>query len=359
MEIQEKEKGLKRAAEEPLSSPEANKKQNTEPEEVKNEADAPKVTEKPAVEKPVSQTSFFGSALTKLQSNGGFGGKAFGNTTGNLFSQAAKSTFGGATFGKSPAGGMFAKAAEKLNTGGGGMFAKAAQKLAKGSTGFPQAASNANKDKEGEDNVVTPIFGTSDKTDAETETDATKAMFGKQTDTDTGEEKESHLLQVPARLYCFVNVSPEAEKESTSTEDEKGTTKDETPESQESETKKGEKDKAAASKPVWRERGRGLLTVNQSKENETTSRLVMRQDRNKRLVLNAPIWDGISPKILPPKSLRIQAVNDATNSKKIEVFLISSSKKDVEQLEKVINSCVDKKKKGDQADKKEGQDESK
>lgn len=71
--------------------------------------------------------------------------------------------------------------------------------------------------------------------------------------------------------------------------------------------------------------------------------LVMRQDRNKRLVLNAPIWDGISPKILPPKvvlfvrkilafnsfrllqSLRIQAVNDATNSKKIEVFLISVS----------------------------------
>ncbi|XP_037094772.1 ran-binding protein 3-like [Pollicipes pollicipes] len=105
----------------------------------------------------------------------------------------------------------------------------------------------------------------------------------------TGEEDESNVLQINCKLYAF------------------------------------NKDNCS-----WLERGRGLLRLNDRRQEEgpLQSRLVFRTQGSLRLVLNTKIWPGMSVEKPSEKDVRVTAMDN----EQVKVFLIKSSTKDAELL---------------------------
>lgn len=187
----------------------------------------------------------------------------------------------------------------------------------------------------------------------------------------TGEEKEETLVQLNARLYCFVKPDAVASAGSANTgvppaaSDGPGTageTKGEA-KSPDSAEKEGSGAKSSGAQPagVWQERGRGLLKVNRTLSEPTVSRLVMRQNDSKRLCLNAPVWSGIVQRAdnqaKPTKRIIVNVVNAAQAPLKkpattdlgsgdskdtaepaavLDAYLISGSAKDIQEVEKLL-----------------------
>ncbi|XP_014250693.1 ran-binding protein 3 [Cimex lectularius] len=107
----------------------------------------------------------------------------------------------------------------------------------------------------------------------------------------TGEEEESNVLQINCKLFSWSEYS-------------------------------------------WVEMGRGTLRVNDTPStNPPQHRLIMRTVGSLRIVLNTKIWDGMSVDKASSKSLRITAM-DCRGV--VKVFLIVSSPKDIDQLERCL-----------------------
>ncbi|CAL8108530.1 unnamed protein product [Orchesella dallaii] len=64
----------------------------------------------------------------------------------------------------------------------------------------------------------------------------------------------------------------------------------------------------------WVERGRGLLRLNDSKEETDVSRLIIRSKGSLRVMLNTKVWEGMRVEKTGDKSVRIMAVDLEANS---------------------------------------------
>eukprot|EP00047_Mylnosiga_fluctuans_P020719 m.95530 g.95530 ORF g.95530 m.95530 type:complete len:402 (-) comp8604_c0_seq2:123-1328(-) len=231
---------------------------------------------------PIVAPALFGSASAAEKPSGfkGFGGKAagFGTFGGGLSFGAAK-----ADDAKDSKTGFAAAATESKGFGGVSTEGKGFGAVAAAADGKTFAALGAPR--------ATPAFGAGaeEKVAAfgqgASAFSATPVASGERTEhqaelaqrtvlpkvaQDTGEEDENHSCQMRAKLYVFVGGQ-------------------------------------------WQERGQGQLSLNErSTENgKATSRLVMRQDLSKRLVLNAPVWSGMAPTKTDDKTIRITAINFA------------------------------------------------
>ncbi|ELU07305.1 hypothetical protein CAPTEDRAFT_48335, partial [Capitella teleta] len=118
-------------------------------------------------------------------------------------------------------------------------------------------------------------------------------------DVKTGEEAESNVFQLNAKLYVFETTTQ-----------------------------------------TWIERGRGFLRLNDLSEPDGSSfqsRLVMRTQGSLRLVMNTKIWPGMTVQRASPKSLRISAVDQDEG---VKIFLITASPKDSDQIFSAIDSRI-------------------
>eukprot|EP00051_Salpingoeca_urceolata_P012111 m.150417 g.150417 ORF g.150417 m.150417 type:complete len:239 (-) comp17379_c0_seq2:134-850(-) len=155
----------------------------------------------------------------------------------------------------------------------------------------------------------------------------------------TGEEDEKHVCQVRAKLYQFC--------------------KGETPAPTTAAAATGAFGEVAATiataiaeasaAPSWQERGTGQLSLNDALKGES-SRIVMRQDMSKRLVLNATIWPKLALERITDKSLCITATNhalvshidDPSATPLPQIFLIKTNAKDSVTLYKALEERVAK-----------------
>lgn len=122
----------------------------------------------------------------------------------------------------------------------------------------------------------------------------------------TGEENESNVFQVNAKLFSF--------------------------------------DKATQN---WLERGRGLLRLNDmTDKNESSfqSRLVMRTTGCLRVILNTKVWSGMTVEKASPRSVRVTA---AESDGDIKIFLIMTNPKDADQILSAIEWRIQQLKKTD------------
>lgn len=87
----------------------------------------------------------------------------------------------------------------------------------------------------------------------------------------------------------------------------------------------------------WKERGAGMLHLNDSNSDNFQSRLVMRTNGSMRVVLNTKVWAQMSVDKASKKSIRISA---QTQSAEIGVYLISGSASDIEQVYRAIEYRV-------------------
>lgn len=129
-----------------------------------------------------------------------------------------------------------------------------------------ETAVNANNDTPAGNaavaHTVMPVFGSTQQTKGEEE-DRKEAII-------TGEEEEDTLYSCTASLYEF-------------------------------------------EKAQWKEKGKGMLKVNKHKENRTI-RLIMRQQGNLKLLLNAIVWNGMKvTKMEESKGISFSCVNHLTD----------------------------------------------
>ncbi|KAK6188407.1 hypothetical protein SNE40_004585 [Patella caerulea] len=111
----------------------------------------------------------------------------------------------------------------------------------------------------------------------------------------TGEEEESNVLQATAKLYLFDGDNQ-----------------------------------------TWIERGQGLCRLNDMTSSEAESfqsRLIMRTQGSLRVILNTPIWCGMTVERASPKSVRITATDGDDG---VKIFVIMSNPKDSENLLRAI-----------------------
>ncbi|ESO94472.1 hypothetical protein LOTGIDRAFT_118001, partial [Lottia gigantea] len=111
----------------------------------------------------------------------------------------------------------------------------------------------------------------------------------------TGEEEESNVLHATAKLYLFDSDNQ-----------------------------------------TWIEKGQGLCRLNDMTASESDSfqsRLIMRTQGSLRVILNTPIWCGMTVERASPKSVRISAIVEEEG---VKVFLIMSNPKDSENLLRAI-----------------------
>lgn len=87
----------------------------------------------------------------------------------------------------------------------------------------------------------------------------------------------------------------------------------------------------------WKERGAGMLHLNDSNSDNFQSRLVMRTNGSMRVVLNTKVWAQMSVDKASKKSIRISA---QTQTADIGVYLISGSVNDIEQVHRAIEYRV-------------------
>ncbi|KAJ0180048.1 hypothetical protein K1T71_004639 [Dendrolimus kikuchii] len=110
--------------------------------------------------------------------------------------------------------------------------------------------------------------------------------------TTTGEEGETNVLQISCRLFAWESGS-------------------------------------------WRERGRGLLRLNDSAQGGQGARLVVRVVGSLRVALNTKLWPDMVVQLAGSKSLRITAT-DAQNQ--VKLFLIMGAPGDIIQLHRAITA---------------------
>jgi len=107
----------------------------------------------------------------------------------------------------------------------------------------------------------------------------------------------------------------------------------------------------------WVERGRGLLRLNDSKEDADVSRLIIRSKGSLRVMLNTKVWEGMRVEKAGDKSVRIMAVDleansevdnserdpDAAQTNALRIFLImTTSVSDAYALTAALESRVAK-----------------
>eukprot|EP00041_Stephanoeca_diplocostata_P013944 m.249552 g.249552 ORF g.249552 m.249552 type:complete len:452 (-) comp19526_c0_seq3:143-1498(-) len=181
---------------------------------------------------------------------------------------------------------------------GGSAFASIA--AATGSSAFGSATGRSSLFS----TAAQPMFVSAEKAKADLGNDkdgstAVATVFDKASEKPkSGEEGEQHVRTVQmCKLYCFLTADSETDK-------------------------KG-----------WQERGKGRLTLNQATDDSSRCRLVMRQEANKRLCLNAPVWSGMCASQVTAKNIRFTAINHASESSSSDgglprVWLLQSSKTD-------------------------------
>lgn len=203
--------------------------------------------------------------------------------------------FGGAASGFGSFGGGFKVAGTTASTAPSNGFASLAQK---NTSDFQWGAAK-------------PSVASGDKTQAEK--DRAKEAAGKlpklnpEYKAESGEETEKLVISANAKLYCFV---------------------------------KGE-----GGKNAWQERGAGVLHLNDLNDEHgvASSRIVMRQNLSKRLILNGPIWKGLKLEKLTDKNLTFTAINyapseDGDKAKGPQVFLLKLGEKDASALFKAMDT---------------------
>lgn len=166
---------------------------------------------------------------------------------------ASTSGAGGAGFGglaASAAGNGFGGLAA---TGGGTGFGGLASSTPAGGLAFGKGADE--KDKGGADAAAVAVFGADKKKQSET---------SNQESLKTGEEGEDTLYCCSASLYEFHDSQ-------------------------------------------WKEKGKGMIKVNKDKETKST-RLIMRQQGNLKLLLNANVWSGMKMTKMDESKVRVCVV---------------------------------------------------
>eukprot|EP00177_Eucheuma_denticulatum_P005130 GFKZ01009348.1.p1 GENE.GFKZ01009348.1~~GFKZ01009348.1.p1 ORF type:complete len:311 (+),score=63.64 GFKZ01009348.1:881-1813(+) len=112
----------------------------------------------------------------------------------------------------------------------------------------------------------------------------------KEAKVETGEEDERELFRTRAKLYSLENLD---------------------------------------SKPVWKERGVGILKLKFHKEKKT-ARLLMRTEATLRVILNTPVYAGMKFDRATGKSLRFQGFEEVDKEeKKTLTFLARFSSRDI------------------------------